>query len=100
MSRYRFYVLCLHRKIWNSQQTPLHLAVRGDEIDMVRHLLLAPGCKMNIIDEDGNTPLHLASVKPHHLALAAILMTLPSVNNKEDNIISKIINQYNYQGVF
>lgn len=42
-------------------KTPLHLAIENDFFELVS-LLLKHGCKINMIDTCGHTPLHAASV--------------------------------------
>ncbi|KAB7497162.1 Nuclear factor subunit [Armadillidium nasatum] len=76
-------------------ETPLHLAVRAEDTEMVKYLLMSPGCNINATDVDGNTALHLASKRPVHHILSAILAH--PLNGKK-NTASKSINLYNHNG--
>lgn len=58
----------------NRNQTPLQLAVTQGHIDLVQ-LLVAEGADVNMEDEDGDTAMHVALLRPQ---LANIVLS-PSV---------------------
>ena len=59
-----------------SGETPLHLAVRSEQSEMIT-LLLNRGANASIADDDGDTPLHLAARRsdtPENAALVSFLL--------------------------
>ena len=56
----------------NAEQTPLHVAVKEGNVDMVQ-LLLRYGADPNFLDANGNTPLHVAVQKSKDDALLFLL---------------------------
>ena len=60
----------------NSQKlSPLHMAVLTNQPELTRYLLLR-GAMLEIRDEDGNTPLHLACALGHHACILALTESL------------------------
>ena len=55
-----------------NSRTPLHMAVVGDHIEVVKFLTLETHCEPTSRDEDNDTALHLA-VMNGHLGLSSIL---------------------------
>ena len=63
--------------------TPLHLAAEEGYVEIV-NLLLTNEADMNAVDENGNTPLHLA-VLNEHISCALALLHDGADNLKENN---------------
>ena len=56
----------------NDGQTPLHLACQEGHLDVVR-ILIAYGASLELIDNEGRTPLDLAAGHEHVLEYLASL---------------------------
>ena len=52
-------------------QTPLHIAVHTDQASLVKDLIYQ-GALLDIMDRNGNTPIHIACQKGHTRSLDAI----------------------------
>lgn len=89
----------------NELYAPLHIAVLMNQPNMVRRLVVA-GATNDIRDQEGNTPLHLAS-KRGYLECAEALLRSISVEELNDasvvscdvhNNLHTILDMKNYQG--
>jgi len=89
----------------NELYAPLHIAVLTNQPVLVRRLVVA-GAKTSIRDQEGNTPLHLASKRGHLQCAEAILRPISaeesqaspgSVNWEQENL-QGILNQKNFNG--
>lgn len=54
-----FRYVCISPLVFLPSQTPLHLAVITNQADVCQHLLAA-GCDPTLVDDGGDTPLHIA----------------------------------------
>ena len=61
----------------SDENTPLHLAARTGQTELIRNLIQKKGKKiakfLNEMNEDGNTPLHLAVIGEHFGAVQALV---------------------------
>ena len=65
-------------------RTPLYIAARKGQTEVVAALLATPGIDVNKEDKDGRTPLFIAAQQGHTEVVAALLAT-PGIDvNKED----------------
>ena len=64
----------------------LHLAAASNQVEVISYLVKEAKLSINLQDEDGNTPLHLAVVNGHTEAVNVILGHRPddSIRNKEE----------------
>jgi len=62
-------------------RTPLHLACIRGYTDCAR-ILLAAGARLDVMDNDGNTPLHFASQNSMVDSLKFLLSKDPDLNIK------------------
>jgi len=67
-------------------QTALHRAVLGGQVEAIKYLL-KNGASVDIQDEDGNTPLHLALNGNHRTRLACSLLLIE--NGADVNSVNK-----------
>ena len=72
------------------KSTPLHLACIRGYTECAR-TLLAAGAKINVVDNDGNTPMHFASQNSHGDLLKMLLRHDPDLKIK--NKKGKMANQ-------
>ena len=54
---------------------PIHLAIKNNQIDIFQ-LLIANGWILDVVDENGNTPLHFAYMRGKHQFIRAMLPTI------------------------
>lgn len=71
-------------------QTPLHLAVITRQVKVVEVLLRA-GADPSLVDKDGRSPLHLASLAGDHTTLRPLLAHLGDLHNH-------LVNTSDYHG--
>jgi len=89
----------------NELYAPLHIAVLMNQPNMVRRLVVA-GATTSIRDQEGNTPLHLASKRGHLECAEALLRSISVEELKEASVVSdeahiqlhNILNLKNYNG--
>ena len=89
----------------NELYAPLHIAVLTDQPGLVRRLVVA-GARTSTRDQEGNTPLHLASKRGHLQCAEAILRPIsaeerqatPGAPTWEHNSLHMILNQKNFNG--
>merc|ERR1711936_172527 len=89
----------------NELYAPLHIAVLMNQPNMVRRLVVA-GATTSIRDQEGNTPLHLASKRGHLECAEALLRSISTEELKEACVnassshltLHKILDTKNYQG--
>jgi len=89
----------------NELYAPLHIAVLMNEPNMVRRLVVA-GATTNIRDQEGNTPLHLASKRGSLECAEALLRSISVEELKEASVVSSevhnnlhsILDLKNYHG--
>lgn len=60
----------------------LHLAVKGQHLDMVKYLILTAQMNINALGEFGRTPLHIAAYEGHELMVRFLLEQKARVNVK------------------
>ena len=69
--------------------TPLHIACRAAKMDIVCHLIIEFNCRVDILNNDGDTPLHLLYDKPNRADLKRlekfVPMSLASIHNNDGN---------------
>ncbi|KAM8833120.1 nuclear factor of kappa light polypeptide gene enhancer in B-cells inhibitor, alpha b [Synchiropus picturatus] len=79
----------------DQRQTPLHLAVITNQPDVCQHLLVS-GCDPTLVDEGGNTPLHIAcrhgnlpcfSVITQNCATARLATVMAACNYQGQNCL-------------
>lgn len=66
----------------NTCLSPLHSAIKADQIEALK-ILLDHNCSLNTIDHEGNTPLHAALIQNHIEAAEIIIDTIIKKNKKE-----------------
>ena len=89
----------------NELYAPLHIAVLTNQPVLVRRLVVA-GAKTSVRDQEGNTPLHLASKRGHLQCAEAILRPIsaeesqasPGTISWEQDNLQGILNQKNFNG--
>jgi hypothetical protein len=72
-------------------QTPLHIAVHTDQASIVSDLV-RQGAQLDVVDRNGNTPIHIACIKGHIRSLDAILSTTVSQQKIKEAAEKKNIN--------
>lgn len=79
-------------------ESPLHVAVRLNEVEMVKQLVAIPGIDLSLVDCEGNTALHVAA-SLHTSDCLSALLALPTKDTSDPTHSGKdITNQYNYDG--
>ena len=89
----------------NELYAPLHIAVLTNQPSLVRRLVVA-GAGTCIRDQEGNTPLHLASKRGHLQCAEALLRPISAEESEsgagslslEQNNLHVILNQKNFNG--
>jgi len=89
----------------NELYAPLHIAVLTDQPSLVRRLVVG-GARTSTRDQEGNTPLHLASKRGHLQCAEALLRPISAEESKnspaaltwEQNNLHMILNQKNFNG--
>eukprot|EP00092_Neocalanus_flemingeri_P006219 GFUD01006693.1.p1 GENE.GFUD01006693.1~~GFUD01006693.1.p1 ORF type:complete len:392 (-),score=68.91 GFUD01006693.1:220-1395(-) len=89
----------------NELYAPLHIAVLMNQPSMVRRLVVA-GATTSIRDQEGNTPLHLASKRGYLECAEALLRSISVEELKEASVVSSevhnnlhtILDLKNYHG--
>ncbi|KAG5590531.1 hypothetical protein H5410_041045, partial [Solanum commersonii] len=69
----------------NKGQTALHMAVKGQNLEVVEELTNADPSLVNMVDNKGNTPLHIASRKGR----AEVVKLLLSQNETDVKVINR-----------
>ncbi|XP_074548968.1 nuclear factor of kappa light polypeptide gene enhancer in B-cells inhibitor, alpha b [Halichoeres trimaculatus] len=75
----------------DQRQTPLHLAVITNQADVCKHLLVS-GCDPTLVDDSGDTPLHIACRHGNLLCFSVI------TQNCQLEHLHKVMAACNYQG--
>ncbi|KAM3842845.1 nuclear factor of kappa light polypeptide gene enhancer in B-cells inhibitor, alpha b [Diretmus argenteus] len=75
----------------DQRQTPLHLAIITDQPDVCERLLVA-GCDATLVDDSGDTPLHIACRRGNLVCFSVI------TQNCQSEHLNTIMAACNYQG--
>ncbi|XP_041669114.1 nuclear factor of kappa light polypeptide gene enhancer in B-cells inhibitor, alpha b [Cheilinus undulatus] len=75
----------------DQRQTPLHLAVITNQADVCQRLLVS-GCDPTLVDDSGDTPLHIACRHGNLLCFSVI------TQNCQPEHLHKVMASCNYQG--
>jgi len=89
----------------NELYAPLHIAVLTNQPSLVRRLVVG-GARTSTRDQEGNTPLHLASKRGHLQCAEALLRPISAEESQdsttaltwEQNNLHMILNQKNFNG--
>ncbi|TET06575.1 hypothetical protein E3J79_01365, partial [Candidatus Dependentiae bacterium] len=80
---FSLFITCLSHAVW----TPLHQAVKDSNLEQVQKLFAAGVDDVNVADDYGYTPLHLAVIKGHEPIIELLLEKGANVN---------VVNQFCY----